>query len=358
MGGPKTKPLPDWDPKGPPGKVKPRTFDQKVADDLKDIEAAKKKQREWEKESDRIRKQRADYEKANETAWMERRTKCVASLGILANEIKIRKNNWMNTAIDVSKTYEAAFKAFGDLLDEETNQNQLFWTMAFGALNAVAAGGIVYLSKKVGDKWFKTEAQQLFISAANDSVQNGVGALLSVATPIVAGKLEAAPIPSPFAFRGDLEKLLNDMESIMLQWCNEQQRQVRDMQLWRFEDFTPQTLDKEITDFLAEKDRLYNSQPFPLQGNLADLQAELEKLMLGQWTIAFCEREINRSSWAVRRRLPKNIIDKLVSVGYLSNSGHYSDADTLRIADWGRNTERVMRGLINSIKMYRPKTFG
>lgn len=362
MGNPKTKPLPDWDPKGPPGKVKPRTFDQKVADDLKELERAKKAEeqtlKEWRAEAERKRKARQEYEKAHETQWMDRRTKCVASLGMLSSEIQIRKNKWANTAIDLAKAYENAFTSFGKLLDEETNQNQLFWNIAFTALSSVAAGGLVYLSKKVGDKWARTEAQQLFVSAANDAVQTGVGGMLGIASPLVAGKLEATAIPSPLTFRGELEKVLNNLETIMLEWCLNYQQIVKDLDLAEFEDFTPERLDQAIKKFLAEKDRQYNAEPFPLQGTAAELTAELEKLMLGQWTITFCERELGRSSWAVRRRLPKNVIDKLVKVGYLSDSGHYSSADVLRLADWGPNTARTMRGLIQSIKTYQPKKFG
>lgn len=362
MGSPKTKSLPDWDPKGPPGKVKPRTFDQRVADDLKEMERSKQadeqKLKEWRAEAERNRKAKEAYEKAHETQWMDRRTRCVASLGILKSEITIRKNKWKNTAIDVANAYEAAFTSFGKLLEEETNQNQLFWNIAFTALSSVAAGGLVYLSKKVGDRWFRSEAQQLFVSAANDAVQTGVGGMLSIAAPMVAGKLEATTIPSPFVYRGELEKVLNNLENTMIEWCVNYQTIVKDMALSEFEHFSPERLDREIAKFLAEKDQQYNAEPFPLQGTVAELTAELEKIMLGQWTVAFCERELGRSRWAPRRKLPRKVINKLAAVGYLSTAGHYSDADVLQIADWGPNTARTMQRLVQSIKTYRPKKFG
>src|SRR5438093_367658 len=105
MGGPNNKPqLPDWDPAGPKVKLKPRTFDQKVADDLRDIEAAKKRDQEtlekWRKEAEQKVKEQQEREKKFGDQWRDRRTRCAGSLAILSNQVKIRKNNWWNVAVD------------------------------------------------------------------------------------------------------------------------------------------------------------------------------------------------------------------------------------------------------------------
>ena len=215
----RARPLPDWDPKGPRGKVHPATFEQKLAEDLREEEESKRKQKKWEAESARIEKAEQARQKAHETEWMERRTRCSGSLGILSNEITIRKNKWSNVVIDLSSAYESAFTSFSGLLSEETAQSQLYWNLAFIALSSVAVGGIAVLVTKQGEKWAKTEAQKLFVDAAEDAVQQGVSGLLSVTAPLLANKYEASSIPSPMTFRGELDKLLNDMESDMLEWC-------------------------------------------------------------------------------------------------------------------------------------------
>jgi hypothetical protein len=365
MGNPTKKPaLPDWDPAGPKGKVRPRTFDQKVADDLRDIERAKQRDKEtlerWHKEAEQAAKEKKERERIHGAEWGDRRTRSAGKLGILSDQIKIRKNNWSNTVIDLTNAYESAFNSLTTILDRKNAQDQFLFNLAFTALGAVAVGGLAVIFTRSGDKWVKQGVSQLFVDAAEDAVQSGVGGLLTnVAAPLVAaaGKYDAATIPSPFKLKGELDKLLNDMESEMLNWCIERQKEINNLPLSYFEDYDPQKLDAEIAKFLAEKDKQYNSKPFLLTGrSKADLTTELEKVMIGMWAASFCQNSL--SARVIHRRLPEEIIDRLVEYGFVSDSGHYSDADVLKIADWGRNTERVYRLVVNNVKIYQGKKFG
>lgn len=366
MGGPNPKKpqLPDWDPAGPKDKVKPRTFDQKVADDLRDIEAAKKRDQEtlerWRKEAEQKVKEQQEKEKQFGDQWRDRRTRCAGSLSTLSDQIHIRKNNWSNAVIDVCSAYESAYTSLTEILDRKNAQDQFLFNMAFNALGAVAVGGLVYFFAKAGDKWLKQGVSQLFIDAAEDAVQAGVGGILTNVVPPLAAaetKYEAATIPSPFKLKGELDKLLNDMESDMLGWCIARKTEINNLPLSEFEDYDPQKLDSEITKFLTEKDRKFNSQPLLAPGRgKAELAAELEKLMIGMWSASFCESQVNAR--VIHKRLPSEIIDRLVEFGFVSDSGRYSDADVLRIAEWGRNTERVYRLVVTNVRTYQGKKFG
>ena len=142
----------------------------------------------------------------------------------------------------------------------------------------------------------------------------------------------------------------------MLSWVGKYETAMGNVHFSAFEYFDPQTLRDEINQFLWDKDSTYNSQPFPFQGTKAELQIELEKMMLGTWTVPFCEKQINRSIGY--RRLPDSVVDRLVKFNFVSDSGHYSDADVLKIAKYGPNTEKTLRRTIEKIKTYRKKKFG
>jgi len=358
MGKSTRPPLPDWNPAGPKGKIRPRTFDEKLDDRIREIDESKTKQKEWEAESERIRKAEEARQKAHETEWMQRRAKCAGSLEILSDEIKIRKNNWQNVAIDVSMAYAAAFESFSKSLSDESTHSQAAWSKAFTALSSCVGGGIAVLVKKQGEKWAKDEAQKLFVDTAKKAVEAGVNGLFSVTAPLLATKYEATSIPAPAKLQSELTKLLNNLETDMVEWCKAHKEEINNMGLWLFEDYEPRKLDEEIAKFLHDKDSQFNSQPFLLEIRKADLQTELEKMMVGPWAVAFCEREIGRRSWAPRKGLPRRVIDKLVEFDFVSDTGHYSDADVLRIAQWGPNTERTMRRTVEKIKSYRSKKFG
>jgi hypothetical protein len=298
MSPPPKTPLPDWNPAGPRGKVRPRTFDEKVADDLRELGEAREREKatlkNWHEEADRKAKERQAYEQAHAGEWMERRSRCSNSLAILANQIKIRKNNWSNVAIDVSKAYETAYTSLTKMLDDENAHDQFLFNLAFAALAAVSAGGLAVIFTKAGEKWLRSGVTQLFVDAAEDAVQTGVGGVLTnVVPPLLAAeaKYEAIAIPSPFNFRGELDKLLNDMESAMLQWCIDRQNEIKELPLSDFEFYDPQKLDNEIARYLAEKDKKFNSQPFFDQKSKGELATELEKLMVGLWSASFCVGE-------------------------------------------------------------------
>jgi len=347
---PKRPQLPDWQPRRPP--LRPLTQKEKDAQKKQsDAEFVRENERE-EKERERKRK-----ENENPAELTDRRARCIAHLGYFKSEITIRKNKWENVATDVGLAYEKAFAAFSKLLKEESTHSQTFWNKAFEALSSVVGGGIAKLVKKQGEKWAKDEAQKLFIESAEKAVNAGVGKLFDAAAPLVAASYEAE-IPAPSTFQGELKKLLNDLESQMIGWVSRYETLMGNVHFSAFEYYDPQTLRDEIDQFLHDKDSTYNSQPFPFQGTKADLQIELEKMMLGPWTVAFCQREISRNRFAPRRRLPKAVIDKLVEFKFVSDSGHYSEADVLKIADWGPNTERTMRRTIEKIGAYRARKFG
>jgi hypothetical protein len=366
MGGPTPKKpqLPDWDPAGPKDKVKPRTFDQKVADDLRDIEAAKKRDQEtlerWRKEAEQKVKEQQEKERIYGDQWRDRRTRCAGSLGILSNQVKIRKNNWWNVAIDVSFAYESAYTSLTGILDRKNAQDQFLFNLAFNALGAVCSGGLSVIFSKAGEKWLKQGASQLWIDAAEDAVQTGVeGILTNIVPPLAsdASKYDAATIPSPFKLKGELEKLLNDMESDMLGWCIARQTEINNLPLSEFEDYDPAKLDNEIAKFLDEKDKQFNSQPLLAPGrSKTDLAAELEKLMIGMWSASFLETQLNNR--VIKRHLPDEIIDRLVDFGFVSDSGHFSDSDVLKVAHWGPNTERTYRRVVNTVRAYQGKKFG
>ena len=382
MSPPQKPPLPDWDPRGPKGPPPPkRTFDQKVADDLRDLERANQRDRDTLKQWDaqRVAREKAEeaqrkaQEKAEEAKlrihgveWADRRTKCVASFGLLKSEITKRKNNWVNHAIAVSHQYEEAYRAFGSLLENESTHSQLMWTLAFTALGSVASGGIAVLSAKISaSQWNKSKARELFITAANDTVQGAVGGLLGMAVPVLADKFEVAEIPSPFKIQGEWTMLLNTLENEMLGWSNEYQERIKDMPLSGFEHFNPRKLDNEIRRFLAEKDEKFQAESFGFEQTKAELKNELEKMMVGLWTAAFLEKELARDrkvlfglAEKVPRRLPDKLVDRLVHFGFVDDSRHFSEADVLKVARWGPNTERTMRTTIQKIKAYKPKKFG
>lgn len=374
MGKSKSPPLPDWQPRRPP----PTPAERKVIEEAKkqnELDRIRAQERIRQEEKDTLKrwhKEREEREKAEEAKlklhgveWADRRTRCVQSFLMLSGEITARKNDWENHVIDVSIEYENAYKAFGELLSEETNHNQLMWTLAFTALGSVASGGIVYLAAKAGDKWFKSESQKLFLSAANDTVQGGVSGLLGVAAPMLAEKYEVTDIPSPFKIQGEWKKLLNDMETEMVQWSNAYQKIIKDMPLKDFENFDPQKLDNQIARFLEEKDRQFKAQRIVLQGTKDELKKELEKMMVGLYAVAFLEKELTKDRkvlWGLAekavKRMPDKVIDRLADFEFVENSRYYSDVDVLKVAKFGPNTERAMKATVQRIKAYRPKKFG
>ena len=346
---PKRTQLPDWQPRRPP--LRPLTQKEKDA-------AKKKSDADFVRENEREDQERDKRWKENQNPaeLTDRRTRCVAHLGYFKTEISKRKNNWENVATDVGLAYEKAFESFTKVLKESTH-SQSHWNKAFEALSSLVGGGIAKLVKKHGDKWITEEAQKLFVESAENAMNAGVGKLFEAFVPLsVTGS--AAEIPAPSLFQAELKKLLNNLESEMLGWVGKYETIMANVHFSAFENYDPQTLRDEIDQFLNDKDSTYNSQPFPFQGTKADLQIELEKMMLGPWTVAFCQREISRNRLAPRRQLPKAVIDRLVDFKFVSDSGHYSDADVLKIADWGPNTERTMRRTIEKIGAYRAKRFG
>lgn len=361
-------PKEDWAPtrpKGPP----PRTFDQKVADDLREMEEAKKRDKEklaqWQKEADDREKARQAKLQIHGATWADRRTKCVASFGILSNAVAIRKNNWWNTAVDFADAYETAWKAFTDDLNTASAHSQMMWNLAFVALGACTMGGLNVLVAKGGGallrSWTVQESKDLFLSAATDFVQAGVGGLMQIAPGILATQYSPQDIPSPMKFKGELEKLLNNMESEMLTWCNEQQTLIKNLPLEEFETFDPDKLDSEIQKFLIEKDRKYNPQPFRLQTEKAELAKEIEKNMWAQWATKRLTDELAKDHGTVvisNFHIDDSIIDKLVSYGFVDDSAHFSDADVLKNGRWGPAPERVMRRVLGTIAGYKPKQFG
>lgn len=356
MGGAKD----DWQVKRPPLTEKQRRaiekatrerMDQEIRDSIKESEARERlRQAREAAEQDRIN--------ANAPAWEKKRQDGINALTILATQLRIRKNKWMNSAIDLSSAYESACTNFGKLIGEATATNQLFWGMAFTALASVGVGVINVLATKYAEKWARVDAQRLFVAAAEDAVQTGFSGTLSVMAPLIASKYDATEIPSPLAYRGELEKLLNDMETDVLQWIVDLQQILRKAELYQLEHVSVVDLDSSIEKYLSDQDSQLDKLPFRLAGTKAELSKELEKLILGAWTVSFMERELGRSSFAVRRRLPDKVIDALVAHGIVSDSGHYSDADVLRVADWGPNTSRLFRATIMKIKAYTPRKFG
>jgi hypothetical protein len=358
----------DWAPtrpKGPP----PRSFDQKVADDLRDMDEADKREKaklaQWQKEADDKEKARQARIQQVGVTWTDRRTRCVASFGILSNAVKIRKNNWWNASIDMSDAYETAWNAFKDDLSAAAAHSQAMWNIAFIALGACTMGGLAVLVAKGGGHflghWAVDEGKELWISASTDTIQSAVGGLMNIAQGKLATEYSPRPIPSPMNAKGELEKLLNDMESDMLGWCNDQQATVRDMPLEDFETYDPEKLDKEITKFLEEKDRKYNSLPFRLQSDKMQMAKEIEKSMWAQWAKKRFTDELARDHGIIldtRFSIANSIVDKLVSYGFVDDSTHFSDADVMKNGAWGKPAAAGMRRALAVIDAYQPKMFG
>lgn len=356
MNGPKG----DWSPAGPPQISPAERAHIKARQD--------KEYADWKKEQDKQdaieRRKNDETEKATlakykamEPTLLDRRQKCSASLGILSNEIHIRRNRWSNAAIEISTAYEGAWNSFANVLGTASANNSLSWNIAFAALGSVLAGEIGVLCVKVGDKWYKDEARELFIAGATEAVNAGLGAVMNILPGQLSENYGAAPIPSPLTYKGELEELINDMESEMLQWCVQQQTTVKELPLADFEFFDPPTLDAQIAKFLEEKDSRFNPQPFKYAVQKAQFQNEVQKLMWGRWAQNFAKTELARS--VIHHKIDSSIVDKLVEFGWVDDTGKYSDADTLKLAaDWGPNVARIMRQLSTAVDSYHPQKFG
>ena len=64
------------------------------------------------------------------------------------------------------------------------------------------------------------------------------------------------------------------------------------------------------------------------------------------------------SSHKYNKKLPDVLVKKLVEYDIVDDSSGVSDADRLRVADWGPVTARIMKGLIGKLAAYRPRKFG
>ena len=90
---------------------------------------------------------------------------------------------------------------------------------------------------------------------------------------ILPGKFAEAyapqAIPSPLSYKGELEKLLNNMETDLLTWLKEQQLKIKKLDLLDFETFDPQKLDNAIDAFWEKKDQKFNPDAFALAADKA-----------------------------------------------------------------------------------------
>ena len=305
--------------------------------------------------------------KAMEGTLLDRRQKCSGALGVMALEVRRRKNLWWNVAVDLAAVYEAAWTKFNGVFADAEKESAQNWTLAFVALSTVSMGGIAVLTKMAGDKWITNAAKDLIIAGATDSIQAGVGGLMSMAPGKLADSYELQSISSPFSYKGSLEKILNNVENDMIEWIEKKQKEILDMPLEKFEYFEPAKLDQQIADFLAKKDKEFNPQPFKEEKDKQAMIRELEKTMWMKWfasNIDPSKGAATKSRWGFYSRMPDSLIDKMVELQLIDTSsgfGSYGDDDSLKLArpPDGPNPRRIMAKARSRALVYKPaRTFG
>jgi hypothetical protein len=313
---------------------------------------------------DDARKARLAKLKAMEPTLLDRRQRCAGELAVISTWLRRKKNEWENTCIDFTSLYESAWNEFTSKFDQREKDSAAFWTLAFIALSTVSSGGIAVFVKVAGDKWIQSASKELIISGTTDTVQAGVGGLLSLVPGKLAEEYPRADFPSPLKVMGELKKILNRMENDMLFWIEEKQKEINNVPLAKFEFYDPFQLKTEIEAFIQSKDEQCSkiSKQLDNASFKNHVKNELVKAMWVQWVA----RSVDPSKGAAVRihwsgiysRMPNFVIDKLVEYHLIDTGGRFSDYDVLKLArdPDGPAPRKVMMKAVHRARSLKPKT--
>jgi hypothetical protein len=355
----------------------------------REVQEDLRKEAEWKRKEEAAKRAHRAKLDAMKPVLMERRTKCAGHLSIFETDVHIRMTKWENVAIQWSGIYESAYKDFSKAFSDAEKQSAQMWTLAFIALSMCSMGGIAVFTKLAGDKvanavkadirvsdlkgatfeqmrWEVDRVKDLAVSGVTDSVQAGVGGLMSMAPGVLAQTYSTEGIPSPDGFAGKLKTILNNVKIDLLTWCRDRKKDINDLDLDRFENYDPATLEKKINDFIAEREKKFNPEALKT-ADVNVIKKELEKAMWAAWCAT--QLEVGRGAVARMfvggfRNLPDAIIDKLLQHGFIDKGrpgmfGSTGDDEVLKIVKGNaRTVQAIMSKAVNRAKSFKPRQFG